>query len=101
MQPEESAPGSEGRKCGMKGHHAVMGQVSDVFTEDTETETFLLGSVAVQDSNKSWPATLHIQDSDVEFQIDSGADASVISQHTYDPLRTSSHKHCWIFQQAG
>ena len=83
---------AECRKCGKIGHYAVVCrtlQVSDLFSEDTdEVQTFFLGSITVDDSNASWPVTLHIQDCDVEFKIDSGADTSVISQHTYENLKT-------------
>lgn len=57
-------------------------QVSDMFTEQTESERFFLGAITVKDSNAPWPVTLQLQDSDAEFKTDSGADTSVISQRT-------------------
>lgn len=48
----------------------------------------------MQDSNKLWPITLHIQGSDVDFKIDSGAGTSVISQYTYVTLKTRAKLEC-------
>ncbi len=78
-------------KCGKRGHYAVMCrtlQLSDVFTKKDEPERFFLGAITVKDTNTPWPVTLQLQDSDGEFKIDSGADTTVISQHTYDTLKT-------------
>lgn len=72
------------RKCGKRGHYAIMCctlQVNDVFTEKTEPERFF---PTVQDSNTLWSVRLQLQHSDFDFKIDSGADTSVISQHTYE-----------------
>lgn len=81
------------RKCGKRGHYTIMChtlQVNDVFTEKTEPERFFLGAITVQDSNTLWSVRLQLQDSDFDFKIDSGADTSVISQHTYETLKTKT-----------
>ncbi|KAL1246551.1 hypothetical protein QQF64_034596 [Cirrhinus molitorella] len=60
---------------------------SDVKVVNEEHEdSFFLGAITVKDSNGSWSVTLRIQDSNVEFKIDTGADISVISEQTYEAL---------------
>lgn len=43
---------------------------------------------AVKDSSDAWSITLRIQDTDMEFKIDTGADISVMSEQTYKALNT-------------
>lgn len=98
-----AAKRTDWRKCGKRGHYTIMCrtlQVSDVFTEKTEPERFFLGAITVQDSNTLWSVRLQLQDSDFDFKIDSGADSSVIYQHTYETLKTKP-KLDWTIQEAG
>lgn len=64
-------------------------QVSDVTVVHKEHEDlFFLGAITAKDSNNPRHVILTIQDTDVKFKIDTGADISVISVQTYDALRT-------------
>ncbi|KAI2644440.1 Retrovirus-related Pol polyprotein from transposon opus [Labeo rohita] len=81
---------AECRKCGKRGHYAIVCRalhVSDVkVVHEQHEDSFFLGAITVKDSNDSWTVTLRIQDTDVQFKIDTGADISVISEQTYEAL---------------
>lgn len=63
--------------------------VSDVKVVQEEREdSFFLGAITVKDSRDSWSISLRIQDTDIEFKIDTRANSSVILEQTYKGLNT-------------
>lgn len=86
------------RKCHRRGHFQVMCRtksVKVVSTEDSEDDAFV-GTVEESESlmiptvsmgAKPWTVTISLNKFPVEFQIDTGADVSVIPQELYKKLK--------------
>ena len=79
-------------KCGKKGHHQVFcrsGKSISLVTTNQD-DVFIAaihGQVPTVDARDNlWVVTISINESPVEFKIDTGADVSVISESTYKAL---------------
>ena len=80
------------RKCGKKGHYQVVcrsGKPISLITTN-QGDAFIAaihGQVPTVDAGDNpWVVTISINESPVEFKIDTGADVSVISESTYKAL---------------
>jgi hypothetical protein len=50
-----------------------------------DSDEYFLGAVGTGGNNR-WKVTLHLNDNPTEFQIDTGAEASIISEGTYQKI---------------
>ena len=53
---------------------------------DSESDDFFIGAINAQDENKEWTTSLKIDNKNVKFKIDTGAERNVISKKTYEEL---------------
>ncbi|XP_062849175.1 uncharacterized protein K02A2.6-like [Trichomycterus rosablanca] len=93
------AKGKKCLKCNKTGHFASVCYSKTAvreITEADEDDTMFLGSVELKQSKDAllaedeppWRTTLTLGDTPVSFKIDSGADTSVMSEATYETLRS-------------
>ncbi|KAL6470492.1 hypothetical protein MHYP_G00216110 [Metynnis hypsauchen] len=84
-------------KCNKIGHFAAVcySKVVQEVTEAGEDDTVFLGSVELKqkdvrlaEDEPPWRTTLDVADTPVSFKIDSGADTSIMSEATYETLRS-------------
>ena len=86
-------------KCRKKGHFKAVCRsaynvsVVTVAEEDSSDSDAFLGTVSGTGSSKPWQITMLLNNSPLEFRIDTGADVTVIPESKYDgtrdgPLRT-------------
>lgn len=86
------AQGQICRNCNKKNHFKRMCRsVQEVVTDSEEEygehqEEFLLDSV-VTEKSEPWLVTLNIKNTDVSFKIDTGADISIMSDHSFRKLK--------------
>ena len=53
---------------------------------DSKSDDFFIGAINAQDGNKEWTTLLKIDNKNVKFKIDAGAECNVISKKTYEEL---------------
>ena len=53
---------------------------------DSESDDFFIGAINAQDENKEWTTSLKIDNKNVKFKIDTGAECNVMSKKTYEDL---------------
>ena len=53
---------------------------------DSESDDFFIGAINAQDENKEWTTSLKIDNKNVKFKIDTGAECNVISKKTYEEV---------------
>ena len=90
-----SANGQECSRCHRTGHFAVVcrtkpGKLTRAASEVTATastsegqETYFIGSIHCDDTERAWPVNLDIGGKQISFKIDSGADTTVMAEGTY------------------
>uniref|UniRef100_H2ZXM7 ribonuclease H n=1 Tax=Latimeria chalumnae TaxID=7897 RepID=H2ZXM7_LATCH len=82
-----TARNAECRNCKKIGHFAAVcrtKEVREVNVQKSNTASLFLGSITyVDESSKPWKVNLIINGTAVNFKIDTGADASVLSEATY------------------
>ena len=90
---------AKGRKCNKVGHYAAVCHLKAAVHKITEAnveECMFLGSVQQEQSminsllaedEPPWRTTLTVAHTPVSFKIDSGAEASVMSETTYETLK--------------
>ncbi|KAL6490170.1 hypothetical protein MHYP_G00005150 [Metynnis hypsauchen] len=92
-----NAKGKKCMKCNKIGHFAAVcySKVVQEVTEAGEDDTVFLGSVELKqkdvrlaEDEPPWRTTLNVADTPVSFKIDSGADTSIMSEATYETLRS-------------
>ena len=83
-----SERGQMQKKCQKVGHFAsCCRSVREVEDTTLDNEDFFFGVVQVNDAeHKQWYVRLPINNVDVDFKIDSGADVSLMTAKTYESL---------------
>jgi transposase InsO family protein len=82
------AKGKKCLKCHKFGHFRAACRAQGVKELTTQEEGYFLGALnTVQSDEGPWMAKLPIQDTIVQFKVDSGADVSVISEQTYKMIK--------------
>lgn len=88
------ARNAECRKCKKLGYFAVacrsrvVNKVTAPYEEDGGSEAHFLGEITdADDSNDAWIVKLPIQDIEIDFKIDSGADTTVVPEKTFNKLK--------------
>lgn len=81
-------------KCKRKGHweHMCLTKTVRELTEDIDQIHFL-SAISKDHSNGNWTVTLQIGDTPTDFKIDTGADASIISEETFKQLSPARELH--------
>ena len=85
------------QNCSKHGHFKAMckshKKIGEVYEEPDTTEydsdECFLGAVGTGGNNR-WQVTLHLNDNPTEFQIDTGAEASIISEGTHQKIGSPS-----------
>lgn len=98
MEAEQChAKGKKCMKCNKIGHFAAVcySKAVQEITEADDEELVFLGSVELKqkdapiaEDEPPWRTTLTVADTPVSFKIDSGADTSIMSEATYETLRS-------------
>lgn len=84
-------------KCNKKGHWSKACRNTkhlNEVTEEEEEDSYFLGEIvtveAVNSQTKAWTASILVNNKQIQFKIDSGADVTVIPESTYAQLATKT-----------
>ena len=76
-------------RCSKRGHFQSVcrapPRVSEIHTESSDEEAFL-GGVTSGDSQTPWTVTLQLNGQRADFLIDTGAEVTIISEHTHNAI---------------
>ena len=76
-------------RCSKQGHFQSIcrppPRASEIHTESSEEEAFL-GGVTSRNNPTSWTVTLQLNGQQTDFLIDTGAEVTVISEHTHNTI---------------
>ena len=79
---------SKCKKCHKKGHweRKCRSKAVREVTSEQQEETYFLGAVECEKEEEKWTVGLPINNVKVSFKIDTGADATVIGQRTFEKM---------------
>ena len=74
-------------KCSKRGHWGTVSKSSKTVGEVEEDENLFLGEIGTETNNTFWSVDLMLNNAQVRFKIDTGADVTVIPDKIYEALR--------------
>ncbi|CAB4004151.1 Transposon Ty3-I Gag-Pol [Paramuricea clavata] len=69
-----------------KNVHSHEAEASTRNSDSESNDSFFIGAIHAQDENKEWTTSLKVNNTNVMFKIDTGAECNVISKKTYEEL---------------
>ena len=75
------------RKCKKKGHYEVVCRSAKVIGAVQEEDFLFLGGISSSEKENPWVTTVKLNQSEIQFKIDTGADVTIIPESTYKTLK--------------